>query len=285
MNPAGPAAAPTSSSTSSSAYPVSTLPSASGNILAGRFRGKRVVLLKTLDQGVLLVTGPFKINGVPLRHVNSRYEIEEISQPKYFTADKAKKQVGEDAFFKQGEKPQASGYIVVSRTAWGRLKESTGARQYDHDEMERPPERPVSMFAHQLTTPRPYHPTDQLRYPQLFVQFIIQYSSSKEAMKEQNMLLNNLNLVLISILKQEWPHNWPAFINVPFQPVHLREQHGLADNWLRGVRLTMPLSSDTSDPLEQPGLFFSRNVILRIALEPSMQRKPTGQMARQRPNE
>ncbi|GJC92369.1 60S ribosomal protein L6 [Colletotrichum higginsianum] len=81
-------------------------------LLAGRFRGKRVVLLKTLDQD----------QRRPLRRVNSRYviatsykvdvsgvdsqKIEEISQPKYFTADKAKKQNGEDAFFKQGEKPQ-----------------------------------------------------------------------------------------------------------------------------------------------------------------------------------
>lgn len=91
-------------------------------LLAGRFRGKRVILLKSLDQGVLLVTGPFKINGVPLRRVNSRYviatsykvdvsgldekKIEEISQPKYFTAEKAKEKAGEEAFFKQGEKPQ-----------------------------------------------------------------------------------------------------------------------------------------------------------------------------------
>lgn len=91
-------------------------------LLAGRFRGKRVVLVKALEQGVLLVTGPFKINGVPLRRVNSRYviatsykvdvsgldekKVEEISQPKYFTADKVKQKAGEEAFFKQGEKAQ-----------------------------------------------------------------------------------------------------------------------------------------------------------------------------------
>ncbi|OIW35169.1 hypothetical protein CONLIGDRAFT_43969 [Coniochaeta ligniaria NRRL 30616] len=101
-------------------------------LLAGRFRGKRVVLLKALDQGVLLVTGPFKINGVPLRRVNSRYviatsqkvdlagidekKIEEIAQPKYFTAEKAKQKAGEEAFFKQGEKPQKK-EISSSRAA------------------------------------------------------------------------------------------------------------------------------------------------------------------------
>ncbi|KAK8143206.1 hypothetical protein MY1884_003682 [Beauveria asiatica] len=101
-------------------------------LLAGRFRGKRVVLLKNLEQGVLLVTGPFKINGVPLRRINSRYviatsfkvdvsgldqkKVDEIAQPKYFTADKAKEKAGADAFFKQGEKPQKK-QISSSRAA------------------------------------------------------------------------------------------------------------------------------------------------------------------------
>lgn len=71
---------------------------------------------------MLLVTGPFKVNGVPLRRVNARYVIatslnvglegldtkviDKVSQKGYFTEGKSKDKKGEEAFFKQGEKPQ-----------------------------------------------------------------------------------------------------------------------------------------------------------------------------------
>ena len=52
------------------------------------------------------------------------------------------------------------------------------------------------------------------------VNCIIQSSSSEESLRSQRTFLNKLNLVLVSILKQEWPHNWPTFINEIISSCH-----------------------------------------------------------------
>jgi exportin-1 len=42
---------------------------------------------------------------------------------------------------------------------------------------------------------------------------IIALSTTDELLRQNNTFLLRLNLVLVGILKQDWPHNWPTFIS------------------------------------------------------------------------
>lgn len=65
-----------------------------------------------------------------------------------------------------------------------------------------------------ITTRWKILPVDQRQGIRNFIiTFILEASKTEESLKAQKTLLNKLNMVLVSILKQDWPHEWPQFID------------------------------------------------------------------------
>merc|ERR1712060_752025 len=108
-----------------------------GNVLiclAGRYRGRRVVFIRQLDSGLLLVTGLYAINGVPFRRVNQRYCIATTTKvdlknadygsitDAYFAKDKKKTQKKtNDSLF--AAEPEAEGASAEKKAAARKMDE------------------------------------------------------------------------------------------------------------------------------------------------------------------
>jgi len=116
-------------------------------LVAGKHAGKRVVIVKQLSSGLLLVTGPSKLNGVSLRRVNQIYVIgtstkldlssgnfEKFDDKFFKRVRSAKKSADMDIFFDETkEKPQLSderrqAQTTVDTTVLNAIKASADSR-------------------------------------------------------------------------------------------------------------------------------------------------------------
>lgn len=98
-------------------------------ILAGRFRGRRAVILKQLpNNGPLVVSGPMKYNGVPIRRIDARYVIATSTKvdiasvdtseivPAVFQRPKAEKPVKSEGDF-MGDKQKQKAEKAAKKTS------------------------------------------------------------------------------------------------------------------------------------------------------------------------
>lgn len=117
-------------------------------MLAGRFRGRRVVVLKQLpNNGPLVITGPYKYNGVPLRRVNSRYliatstkiDVSAVDVTKVtketFSRPKAEKRAKGEAEF-MGDKKKRAAEESAKKTGKASTKQGANAGKVSDDRLK-----------------------------------------------------------------------------------------------------------------------------------------------------
>ena len=101
-------------------------------ILSGRFRGRRVVFLKKLESNLLLVTGPYKYNGVPLKRVNAAYVLPTNTTLK--VDGKVADSITDDFFKKvEIERNSEKDFFVEEKTKKERITEERKKAQNDVD--------------------------------------------------------------------------------------------------------------------------------------------------------
>ena len=114
-------------------------------MLAGRFRGRRVIVLKQLPKnGPLVITGPFKINGVPLRRVDPSYliatstkvdvhgvDVSKVTK-ETFQRPKQEKRVKSEGDF-MGDKAKAKAEAAAKKTSKAQKAKSPNAGKVSNE--------------------------------------------------------------------------------------------------------------------------------------------------------
>ena len=101
-------------------------------LLSGRFRGRRVVFLKKLESNLLLVTGPYKYNGVPLKRVNAAYVLPTNTVLK--VGGDVAKSVNDDLFKKvEIERKSEKDFFVEDSVKKGRVSDDRKKAQNEVD--------------------------------------------------------------------------------------------------------------------------------------------------------
>ena len=101
-------------------------------ILSGRFRGRRVVFLKKLESGLLLVTGPYKYNGVPLKRVNAAYVLP--TNTKINVDGKAAESINDKIFLKVDiKREKEEDFFVEDKVKKERITDERKKAQNDVD--------------------------------------------------------------------------------------------------------------------------------------------------------
>merc|ERR1712232_313460 len=95
--------------------------------------GSRVVVLKQLKSGLLLVTGPYSVNGVPLRRMNQRYVIATSTKVNVDKAVAAAAKI-DDAYFKREGEEKKNGkaaFLESSKKKTVSAKRKTDQKSVD----------------------------------------------------------------------------------------------------------------------------------------------------------
>lgn len=102
-------------------------------ILAGAYRGSRVIFLKQLSSGLLLVTGPYSVNRIPLKRVEQAFVIATSTTVDISGVDVSK---FDDTYFKKDKKKPDKDAMEVDEADKKKKEAPTAERIADQKAIE-----------------------------------------------------------------------------------------------------------------------------------------------------